>query len=103
MNHLRSSTKKEVVMNRIILNGKRMITREVTHAYLKRKFSFPDYYGRNLDALWDLLSTTAKETEIVLVNAHFIPEKLGKYGVSLLKVFEELNEESRRVKVIFLN
>jgi ribonuclease inhibitor len=90
-------------MNRIILNGKRMITREVTHAYLKRKFSFPDYYGRNLDALWDLLSDIAKETEIVVVNAHFIPEKLGKYGVSLLKVFEDLNEESRRVKVTFLN
>jgi len=90
-------------MNRIILNGKRMITREVTHAYLKRKFSFPDYYGRNLDALWDLLSTTAKETEIVVVNANCIPEKLGKYGVSLLRVFEDLNEESRRVKVTFLN
>ena len=90
-------------MNRIILNGKRMITREVTHAYLKRKFSFPEYYGRNLDALWDLLSTTVKETEIVVVNAHCIPEKLGKYGVSLLRVFEDLNEESRRVKVTFLN
>lgn len=90
-------------MNRIILNGKRMITREVTHAYLKRKFSFPDYYGRNLDALWDLLSTTAKETEIVVVNAHCVPEKLGKYGDSLLKVFDDLNEESRRMKVTYLN
>lgn len=90
-------------MKRIILNGKRMITREVTHAYLKRKFSFPDYYGRNLDALWDLLSTITKETEIVVVNAKCIPEKLGIYGVSLLKVFEDLDEESRRVKVTFLN
>ena len=90
-------------MNRIILNGRRMITRDVTHAYLKRKFNFPDYYGRNLDALWDLLSTIAKETEIIVVNAHCTPEKLGKYGHSLLKVFEDLNEESGRVKVTFLN
>lgn len=90
-------------MNRIILNGKRMITREVTHAYLKRKFSFPDYYGRNLDALWDLLSTTAEETEIVIVNAHRVPEKLGKYGYSLLKVFDDLGEETRRVKVTYIN
>lgn len=89
-------------MKRIILNGKRMITREVTHAYLKRKFSFPDYYGRNLDALWDLLSTTAKETEIVFVHAKRVPENLGPYGVSLLKVFEDLEAENRRVKVIHL-
>lgn len=91
------------MMNRIILNGKRMITREVTHAYLKRKFSFSDYYGRNLDALWDLLSTRAKETEIVIVNAHCIRENLGHYGTSLLKVFEDLQKENRRVNVIYLN
>ncbi|MFH5836838.1 barstar family protein [Proteiniclasticum sp. C24MP] len=90
-------------MKRIILNGKRMITKEVAHAYLKRKFSFPDYYGRNLDALWDLLSTTVKETEIVLVNAKCVPENLGRYGASLLQVFDDLNEENRRVKVIYLN
>ena len=90
-------------MERIILNGKRMITKEVTHAYLKRKFSFPDYYGRNLDALWDLLSTRAKETEIVIVHAHCIRENLGQYGISLLRVFEDLQEENRRVHVIYLN
>ncbi len=90
-------------MNRIILNGKRMITKEVTHAYLKRKFSLPDYYGRNLDALWDLLSTTVKETEIVLVNAECIAENLGKYGHSLLQVFEDLREENRRISVTYQN
>ena len=90
-------------MKRIILNGKRMISREVAHAYLKRKFCFPEYYGRNLDALWDLLSTTAKDTEIVIVNASHIRENLGKYGNSLLRVFDDLSEEARHVKVTYLN
>lgn len=90
-------------MKRIILNGRRMITREVTHAYLKRKFCFPDYYGRNLDALWDLLSTTAKDTEIVIVNASEITEHLGRYGQSLLRVFDDLNVEARHVRVTYLN
>lgn len=90
-------------MKRIILNGKRMITKEVAHAYLKRKFSFPDYYGRNLDALWDLLSTTARETEIVFVNAHCAAESLGQYGIALLKVFEDLSSENSRIKVTYLN
>ncbi len=90
-------------MNRIILNGKRMITKEVTHAYLKRKFCFPDYYCRNLDALWDLLSTIKKDTEIIIVNASSVRESLGKYGQSLLRVFDDLNEESRHVRVTYLN
>lgn len=90
-------------MKRIILNGKRMISREVAHAYLKRKFRFPDHYGRNLDALFDLLSTTAKDTEIVLVNASEITRHLGQYGQSLLRVFDDLNEETRHIKITYMN
>lgn len=90
-------------MKRIILNGKRMISREVTHAYLKRKFGFPDYYGRNLDALWDLLSTIGKDTEIVIVHSSVISDSLGKYGDSLLRLFDDLSEEARHVKVVYLN
>ena len=90
-------------MKRIILNGKRMISREVAHAYLKRKFCFPDYYGRNLDALWDLLSTTKTDTEIVLVHASQITEHLGQYGYSLLRVFDDLDEEARHVRVTYMN
>ena len=90
-------------MNRIILNGKRMITREVTHAYLKRKFDFPDYYGRNLDALWDLLSVWDKELLIVIINKAEIIENLNSYGNSLLKLFSELDDENRNISVRYEN
>ncbi|MBR0576527.1 barstar family protein [Proteiniclasticum sp. BAD-10] len=88
-------------MDRIILNGKRMITREKTHAYLKRKFSFPDYYGKNLDALWDLLSTWDQETEVVILHRDAVLEQLGDYGASLLDLFGELQEESRHLTITF--
>lgn len=90
-------------MKRIILNGKRMIAKDVTHAYLKRKFGFPDYYGRNLDALWDLLSTWGSEMEIVLVHEDRIRKQLGGYGESLLKLFRELHEENRHIRLIHMN
>lgn len=86
-------------MNKVILNGKRMITKEKTHAYLKRKFDFPDYYGRNLDALWDLLSVWDKELLIVIINKADIIENLEGYGNSLLKLFGELDDENRNISV----
>ena len=90
-------------MNKVILNGKRMVTKEKAHAYLKRKFDFPDYYGRNLDALWDLLSVWDKELEIVILNKADIIENLEGYGNSLLKLFGELDEANRNIKVKYEN
>jgi ribonuclease inhibitor len=90
-------------MNKVTLNGKRMITKEKTHAYLKRKFDFPDYYGRNLDALWDLLSVWDKELLIVIINKADIIENLEGYGNSLLKLFSELDDENRNISVRYGN
>ena len=38
------------------------------HDYLKEVFDFPDYYGKNLDALYDCLCDIGVDTEIVLIN-----------------------------------
>jgi len=90
-------------MIKVILNGKRMITKEKTHAYLKRKFDFPDYYGKNLDALWDLLSVWDKELLIVIINKEDIIENLSSYGSSLLKLFDELADENGNISVRYEN
>ena len=52
---------------KVKLDTYQMIDREDAHEYLKNKFQFPDYYGRNLDALYDLL-TEMHETEVVIVH-----------------------------------
>ncbi len=38
------------------------------HDYLARKLDFPDYYGKNLDALEDCLGDIYTPTRIVLVR-----------------------------------
>ena len=49
------------------LDGK-LIKRD-GHDYLKEALNFPDYYGKNLDALYDCLCEIGVETEIVLINS----------------------------------
>lgn len=38
------------------------------HEHLKEVFSFPDWYGRNMDALWDLLHCSFDEPTTIEVK-----------------------------------
>lgn len=61
-------------MKRITLDGKKI--RKDEHDYLKEELDFPDYYGRNLDALYDCLTEIGIETEIELINSEFVSQDL---------------------------
>lgn len=52
---------------RIVLDALYMDEKETAHRYLKEKMQFADYYGGNLDALYDCL-TEAEEMEIEVQN-----------------------------------
>ena len=68
--------------------------RKQAHEYLKEKFGFPDYYGRNLDALYDLLSSYKYPCEICILNAPVIEGALGGYGSALLATIKEAAEDN---------
>jgi ribonuclease inhibitor len=40
----------------IVLDGKEFESIEKIHRILKKKLDLPDYYGENLNALWDCLT-----------------------------------------------
>ena len=54
------------------LDGK--LINENGHDYLAEALNFPDYYGKNLDALYDCL--TEISCEIELVNASFVDKDI---------------------------
>lgn len=80
-----------------ILNGKRMRYNKSAHEYLKRKLQFPDYYGNNLDALWDLLTSIGNPIEIILLNSDTLFANLGLYGEEIIKVFEDAMDENANI------
>ena len=57
-------------MKYITLDGKKI--KKESHDYLIRKLDLPDYYGRNLDALYDCLTEIGVETQIELINSEYV-------------------------------
>ena len=86
-------------MKKITLDARKMNTRENTHKYLAKKCAFPAYYGKNLNALYDCLTSMA-DTEITVKYALSLEENLGEYGKIFLSVFSDAAENNSGLQVI---
>ena len=53
---------------KLLLDGKSFADKKAVHAYLKKELSFPEYYGNNLDAFYDLLCDIDFPVEFELIN-----------------------------------
>ena len=83
----------------VILDGNAMVDRVSAHSHLADRMELPTYYGRNLDALYDVLTEIGEETEIVLTDPAAVVEQMGKYGEALLATMQEAAEENPRLIV----
>ena len=75
----------------VILDGSLFTDRETAHRMLKEELCLPDYYGRNLDALYDCL-TEMPDTRIDLFSCAVIRRNLEAYGDRLLQVFRDAGQ-----------
>lgn len=63
-------------------------------------FNLPDYYGHNMDALWDCLDCSFEfPTTIVLKNIEKIPSEMNEATEIMLELFEDLQRDNEKVTV----
>ncbi len=80
-------------MTHIILDGAKIRDREGLHDLLSDRLNLPEWYGRNLDALYDCL-TDLTEVTVFLRNAGDMTGALGDYGDKVLRVFRDAAAEN---------
>ena len=87
-------------MNYIILDFSGIKSLWQLHEYFKDVFELPDYYGRNMDALWDCLRCSFEEdTTIILKNLHSMPKDMHPIIPTIQELFQDLENEEAEVTV----
>lgn len=82
-------------MNMITLDATQMGSRKEAHRYLQQQLSFPDYYGCNLDALYDCL-TDLDETAVTFTGTE---QAVGTYFDKVIRVFREAAGDNPRLRI----
>ena len=72
-------------MKKIILDGNLII--KDGHNYLKKILDVPDYYGENLDAVYDCLTEIGHNTDIILKNDELVDKEI-------INTFKDASDEN---------
>lgn len=84
---------------RAVIDGGALDSREALHRALKEQLSLPDWYGNNLDALFDCLTSLPEPAELTVLNAGKLRESLGGYVRSLCHVLCDSEKENENLTV----
>ena len=85
-----------------LLPGKAIRSLEEFYDEIARELHFPDYFGRNLDALWDVLTTDLEgPVELVWEDSAASRKSMGKDFEKVLGLLKEAAKERKDFRVIF--
>lgn len=81
-------------MKNVYLDAREFVDKEASHLYLKEMLDFPEYYGANLDALYDCL-TDLPPTEIFMENV----EDAGYFYPVVNHVMQSAKKENPDIRI----
>ena len=84
-------------MKYVVIDCEKLLQKEQAHLYLAEVFDFPDYYGRNLDALFDCLTELGECT--IVFEGENILRGTNSYGIKVLKVLEEASRVNSNLRL----
>lgn len=86
-------------MIKLVIDGSVIKNKGDLHNTIKTTLSFPEWYGNNLDAMFDCLTDLSEEAAVTFVNFAMLRENLGRYADNTKKVFLNAAKENPRINV----
>ena len=75
------------------IEGERIRSEDDFHLLMKERLDFPDYYGMNLDAFWDMMyPLPANNLKIIWKNTSISKRKIGDSFNTILEIFNRLKK-----------
>ncbi len=94
---VKRSTKK------IKLPGKSISSLDEFYGEIAKILRFPEHFGRNLDALWDVLTTDIKgPVELAWEDSELSKKSMGKDFEKVVALLRDVEKEREDFKVSFL-
>lgn len=88
-------------MKKVILDVRCIESVAALHIYLQYALNLPEHYGRNLDALRDVLGEIDQDTRILLRCAPQPGGKMAAYLPRLARVLEDAAAENVHLDIRF--
>lgn len=86
-------------MKTIIIDGNEIISMSDIHSIFAEELGFPEWYGKNLDALYDCLGDVTEEVEIIFENTDELEENIGISFKKLIRLLEDVSSENDYISV----
>ena len=80
-------------MKEIIIEGALIDSKEELHKIFKEALNLPEHYGKNLDALWDMVTGEIDlPIRIIWRDFNITEENIGAYAMKTLQVIKRASE-----------
>ena len=88
-------------MKEIFIECRSFVSRADLHKDIAAAMAFPEWYGNNLDALHDQLTSIGEKTVIQLQHWHEAESRIGRYSVCVRRAMEDAQKRNPKLDIVF--
>ena len=89
-------------MRRIKVDCRNIAAPAAFQIYLQYLMSYPGWYGRNLDAMYDMLTEETEPLHMVFLTGEKMAPEMKNYLTRVKQVLEDVRKESRQFTYEFI-
>lgn len=87
-------------MKIVFLDGRKIDKPADLHRAFAEDLEFPDYFGKNMDALHDCLTDIFEDVGIIAVNTDLLEENLGRSWRAFRRMIADVTEDKPNIRYL---